>query len=69
MQSADALSSFPGGTPDFEPASPVFEDRMHPASLSVCGIHNPALLELIRTEVSHEMVCESKLQGDCTDRR
>lgn len=29
---------------------------MHPASLDVCGVHNPALLELIRTDVSREMV-------------
>jgi hypothetical protein len=26
--------------------------------LDVCGVHNPALLELIRTDVSREMVCE-----------
>lgn len=31
---------------------------MHPASLDVCGVHNPALLELIRTDVSREMVCK-----------
>ncbi|WVW85515.1 hypothetical protein I302_107553 [Kwoniella bestiolae CBS 10118] len=54
--SSTAMSSYPAGTPSFEPMSPCFEDRTHPASLSVCGIHNPALLELIRTDVSREMV-------------
>lgn len=56
--SSSATSFYPVGTPYFEPASPCFEDRVHPASLSVCGIHDPALLELIRTDVSREMVCE-----------
>lgn len=56
--SSMAMSYYPAGTPAFEPASPCFEDRTHPASLTVCGIHNPALLELIRTEVSREMVCK-----------
>ncbi|OCF31545.1 g1/s-specific cyclin pcl1 [Kwoniella heveanensis CBS 569] len=56
MSSSSSMSFYPAGTPDFEPMSPCFEDRMHPASLSVCGIHNPALLELIRTDVSREMV-------------
>lgn len=37
----------------------AFEDRIHPASLSKCGIHDPALLEFIRTEVSRELICES----------
>ncbi|WWC71470.1 uncharacterized protein I206_105428 [Kwoniella pini CBS 10737] len=54
--SSTAMSFYPSGTPSFEPMSPCFEDRMHPASLSICGIHNPALLELIRTDVSREMV-------------
>lgn len=36
--------------------SPAFEDRTHPASLSKCGIHDPALLEFIRTEVSTELI-------------
>ncbi|WRT68506.1 uncharacterized protein IL334_005482 [Kwoniella shivajii] len=54
--SSTAMSYYPSGTPEFEPMSPCFEDRTHPASLSVCGIHNPALLELIRTDVSREMV-------------
>ncbi|WWC93484.1 hypothetical protein V866_000319 [Kwoniella sp. B9012] len=54
--SSTAMSFYPSGTPSFEPMSPCFEDRTHPASLSVCGIHNPALLELIRTDVSREMV-------------
>ncbi len=40
------------------PVSPVFEERMHPASLQKCGIHDPALLEFIRTDVSKELVCE-----------
>lgn len=34
----------------------AFEDRIHPASLSKCGIHDPALLEFIRTEVSRELI-------------
>lgn len=38
------------------PPSPAFEDRTHPASLQPCGIHDPALLEFIRTDVSHELV-------------
>lgn len=38
------------------PSSPAFEDRIHPASLSKCGVHDPALLEFIRTEVSRELV-------------
>ncbi|EIW68360.1 hypothetical protein M231_00318 [Tremella mesenterica] len=54
--SANLKSLFPIGTPAFRPQSPVFEERIHPASLSVCGVHNPALLELIRTDVSREMV-------------
>jgi hypothetical protein len=37
----------------------AFEDRIHPASLSKCGIHDPALLEFIRTEVSRELICKS----------
>ncbi|ORX38378.1 hypothetical protein BD324DRAFT_577981 [Kockovaella imperatae] len=56
MLSANAKSFWPAGTPSFQPMSPCFEDRIHPASLSVCGVHNPALLELIRTDVSREMV-------------
>lgn len=56
--SAYASSLYPHGTPAFEPMSPVFDDRIHPASLSVCGVHDPALLELIRTDVSEELVCE-----------
>jgi hypothetical protein len=40
------------------PVSPVFEERTHPASLQKCGIHDPALLEFIRTDVSKELVCE-----------
>ena len=56
--SAYVKSYYPAGTPVFEPMSPVFEDRTHPASLTPCGIHNPALLELIRTDVSREMVCK-----------
>jgi hypothetical protein len=56
--SAYVKSCYPAGTPVFEPMSPVFEDRTHPASLTPCGIHNPALLELIRTDVSREMVCK-----------
>jgi hypothetical protein len=47
--------------------SPCFEERTHPASLSVCGVHNPALLELIRTDVSREMVCEYHWTWDCAD--
>jgi hypothetical protein len=38
------------------PASPCFEERTHPASLSKCGIHDPALLEFIRTDVSPELI-------------
>lgn len=56
--SAYVKSCYPAGTPVFEPMSPVFEDRTHPASLTPCGVHNPALLELIRTDVSREMVCK-----------
>ncbi|KAK8854696.1 hypothetical protein IAR55_003435 [Kwoniella newhampshirensis] len=56
MSSSTSVSYYPTGTPEFEPMSPCFEDRTHPASLSACGIHNPALLELIRTDVSREMV-------------
>lgn len=59
--SSFAMSYYPAGTPKFEPMSPVFEDRTHPASLTPCGIHNPALLELIRTDVSREMVCKYSL--------
>ncbi|WVR09524.1 hypothetical protein IAU60_006592 [Kwoniella sp. DSM 27419] len=54
--SSSSISIYPSGTPAFEPTSPCFEERTHPASLSVCGIHNPALLELIRTDVSRELV-------------
>ena len=54
--SSSATSTWPHGTPLFTPMSPCFEERVHPASLSVCGVHNPALLELIRTDVSREMV-------------
>ncbi|WVQ80180.1 hypothetical protein IAT38_002285 [Cryptococcus sp. DSM 104549] len=43
-------------TPAFEPMSPCFEDRTHPASMAPCGVHNPALLEFIRTDVSRELV-------------
>jgi hypothetical protein len=57
MESALATSVYPAGTPAFTPESPVFDDRTHPASLTPCGIHSPALLELIRTDVSREMVC------------
>ena len=60
--SAYVKSCYPAGTPVFEPMSPVFEDRTHPASLTPCGVHNPALLELIRTDVSREMVCKFILQ-------
>jgi len=56
--SSYATSLYPAGTPSFEPTSPVFEDKVHPASLSVCGVHNPALLEFIRTDPSRELVCE-----------
>ncbi|TXT15663.1 hypothetical protein VHUM_00166 [Vanrija humicola] len=38
------------------PSSPCFEDRIHPASLEQCGIHEPALLEFIRSDVSRELV-------------
>jgi len=38
------------------PVSPVFEERTHPASLQQCGVHDPALLEFIRTDVSKELV-------------
>ncbi|KAJ9102435.1 hypothetical protein QFC21_002835 [Naganishia friedmannii] len=38
------------------PVSPCFEERMHPASLSKCGNHDPALLEFIRTDVSQELI-------------
>jgi hypothetical protein len=40
------------------PSSPCFEDRIHPASLEQCGIHEPALLEFIRSDVSRELVSE-----------
>lgn len=45
-------------SPVFEPVSPTFEERTHPASLMPCGVHDMALLELIRTDVSREMICE-----------
>lgn len=38
------------------PVPPCFEERIHPASLSKCGIHDPALLEFIRTDVSPELI-------------
>ncbi|KAJ9107883.1 hypothetical protein QFC19_002626 [Naganishia cerealis] len=41
---------------DASPVSPCFEERTHPASLSKCGIHDPALLEFIRTDVSQELI-------------
>jgi G1/S-specific cyclin PLC1 len=59
MSSAYAQSFYPVGTPAFQPMSPCFEEKVHPASLSVCGVHDPALLEFIRTDVSRELVCES----------
>lgn len=30
--------------------------------MAPCGIHNPALLEFIRTDVSRELVCKSRLE-------
>ncbi|KAL7422440.1 PHO85 cyclin-1 [Cryptotrichosporon argae] len=54
--SSTAYSFYPAGTPAFQPRSPCFEDRIHPASLQPCGDHNPALLEYIRTDVSSELV-------------
>jgi hypothetical protein len=54
--SAELISSYPSGTPRFTPASPVFEDRVHPASLDLCGDHDPRLLEFIRSDVSHELI-------------
>jgi len=61
MSSSYATSLYPVGTPAFEVMSPVFEDKVHPASLSNCGVHNPALLEFIRTDVSRELVCKSRV--------
>nr|ODN91929.1 g1/s-specific cyclin pcl1 [Cryptococcus depauperatus CBS 7841] len=44
-------------TPDhFEPEPPLFEERMHPASMAPCGVHDLALLEFIRADVSRELV-------------
>lgn len=56
MDSKHALSFFPGGTPSFVPCSPMFDDRIHPASLKPCGVHNAPLLEFIRTDVTEEIV-------------
>lgn len=53
-----SASVFPSGTPLFTPLSPEFEDRIHPASLDACGQHDPALLELIRSDVSRDLICE-----------
>ncbi|KAE8541840.1 hypothetical protein D1P53_002013 [Cryptococcus gattii VGV] len=50
------MFSYAPSTPEFEPVSPCFEERTHPASMAPCGIHNPALLEFIRTDVSRELV-------------
>ncbi|XAO26062.1 hypothetical protein I312_104896 [Cryptococcus bacillisporus CA1280] len=50
------MFSYTPTTPEFEPVSPCFEERTHPASMAPCGIHNPALLEFIRTDVSRELV-------------
>ncbi|WOO77191.1 PHO85 cyclin-9 [Vanrija pseudolonga] len=54
--SSSSASLYPSGTPKFMPSSPCFEDRIHPASLEQCGIHEPALLEFIRSDVSRELV-------------
>ncbi|EKC97819.1 hypothetical protein A1Q2_07822 [Trichosporon asahii var. asahii CBS 8904] len=54
--SASASSVFPTGTPVFTPISPEFEERIHPASLDACGQHDPALLELIRSDVSRDLI-------------
>ncbi|KAL1413409.1 PHO85 cyclin-1 [Vanrija albida] len=54
--SSSSASLYPSGTPKFMPSSPCFEDRIHPASLESCGIHEPALLEFIRSDVSRELV-------------
>lgn len=55
-----AMFTYTPSTPEFEPVSPRFEDRTHPASMAPCGIHDPALLEFIRTDVSRELVCKSR---------
>ncbi|BEJ17155.1 hypothetical protein CspHIS471_0605560 [Cutaneotrichosporon sp. HIS471] len=54
--SAELVSAYPSGTPRFTPSSPIFEDRVHPASLDLCGEHDPRLLEFIRSDVSHELI-------------
>lgn len=54
--SAELSSLYPSGTPRFTPSSPVFEDRVHPASLDLCGEHDPRLLEFIRSDVSQELI-------------
>lgn len=39
----------------------AFEDLIHPSSLLPCGAHDPSLLELIRSDVSNQMICASLL--------
>jgi hypothetical protein len=62
--SSSAGPSFSGarillqGTPEFTPSSPAFEDRVHPASLVPCGEHDPDILQLIRSHVSRDIICE-----------
>lgn len=63
-----AMFTYTPSTPEFEPVSPCFEDRTHPASMAPCGIHNPALLEFIRTDVSRELVCKSQSSARVTIR-
>jgi hypothetical protein len=36
-----------------------FEHRIHPSSLVPCGEHSSSLLELVRTQVTPEMICKS----------
>jgi len=59
FSSQQIKSYYPSGTPLFQVQSPVFEERIHPASLDVCGSHNPALLEFIRTDPSMELISET----------
>ncbi|ORY35478.1 hypothetical protein BCR39DRAFT_460730 [Naematelia encephala] len=61
MSSSSAISFYPAGTPKFCPSSPEFEDRLHPASMLECGVHDPALLELIRQDVSREMNADQSI--------
>lgn len=39
----------------------AFEDLTHPSSLVPCGAHSPALLELMRSEVTPDMICKCLL--------